>query len=66
MIRNIDESGKFYWLLTDKDNTARGVGKGGLVAAASSAIPETVGCLVGKEKCYSNLEFMEDIIPGKN
>ena len=41
------------------------MGKGGLVAVASSAIPWTVGCLVGKEKCYSNLEFMEDIIPGK-
>ena len=42
------------------------MGKGALVAVASSAIPETAGCLVGKEKCYSNLEFMEDINPAKN
>ena len=59
MVRNVDSSSKFYWLLTDKENTARGVGKGGLVAVASSTIPETASCLVGKEKCYSNLEFME-------
>lgn len=52
--------------MTDKENTARGVGKWGLVAAALSAIPETASCLVVKEKCYSNLEFMEDINHGKN